>query len=303
MGTARSFDQLVGLYLAHYQRLGKSADTCKYLDTFIRKQFGVWLTSHYRGDCERVGYPECEEYVALIAPGIVPGTLSNKISAIRRFWAWLMKYRSQPTFPQIVTNPWRELDHVHVSTKSTTLPISVDQVLKLFASETKPKYRALWELLYASGLRITAAVGLRFRDIDWELGTVRFVKKGGDPYEVPIGPRGIAALVAYTGDPKKHKAEEYLWPSTTKRGFMGHHGPAKRMKKLAVAMGISPELLHPHVMRHSIATHMLERGCDIRVIQELLGHERIGTTQRYAHVRPELVRKSAVQFHPLYAIG
>jgi integrase/recombinase XerD len=160
--------------------------------------------------------------------------------------------------------------------------------------------RALLEALYATGLRVSELIGLRLSDVDLPVGIVRCVGKGRKERIVPLGRVARRWVERYL---------EEVRPGLT-RGravatlFLNHHGRAlSRMglwgivRRHAVTAGVE-RLLTPHVLRHSFATHLLERGADLRSLQAMLGHADISTTQIYTHVTRERLRKVYDQFHP-----
>lgn len=164
--------------------------------------------------------------------------------------------------------------------------------------------RAMLELLYASGLRVSELAGLNVRDLDLSARTVRVLGKGGKERIVPFGPPCAKALSAYL-------AQRSSWrhPSTGELDatavFVSPRG--KRLGVRAIqtlvhrygALGAGRADLHPHALRHTCATHMLGGGADLRAIQELLGHSSLSTTQRYTHVSVEHLMKVYDQAHPL----
>jgi integrase/recombinase XerD len=165
--------------------------------------------------------------------------------------------------------------------------------------------RALVELLYASGLRISEALGLDRRDISLENGLVRVIGKGDKERMVPVGDVALrwlgrylawprAAWLAAAGIPDEPDAPLFI----SSRGRRTGRGYAwKAVKAAAVTAGLG-DRVSPHTLRHSFATHLLEGGADLRVVQELLGHASIATTQLYTHVTGERIREVYARAHP-----
>lgn len=211
-------------------------------------------------------------------------------------------------FHRFLKNEGRALSDPTVSLMSPKtgerLPtvLSVEEVNRLLAyappvSIKTLRFKAMLELLYAAGLRVSELVGLPARSVDLAVGYVRVFGKGGKERLVPINRRAIHAIRAYLDFLKR--VEPLDGPL-----FVGRPGrPLSRvafwqeLRKWARAAGISRPL-SPHVLRHSFATHLLRGGADLRVVQELLGHADIATTQIYTHLDGAAIKKAHRQFHP-----
>lgn len=165
--------------------------------------------------------------------------------------------------------------------------------------------RALLELLYAAGLRVSEALGLDADDLDREGGSVRVRGKGGRERVVPVGDVAMAWLDRYLVEARPHMLRGGRVPD--RRGgplFVGERGGRlgrarawAAVKRAAAAAGLGPRV-SPHTLRHSFATHLLEGGADLRVVQELLGHASISTTQIYTHLTGERIREVYARAHP-----
>lgn len=159
---------------------------------------------------------------------------------------------------------------------------------------------AILELAYASGLRLAELRGLRLEQFRAEAGFVAVIGKGNKERIVPVGGRAIAALGAYLehGRPRLVRAGSPSNMFLTSRGTaFSHTAMWSRIVRRARVAGVSVKVT-PHMLRHSFATHLLENGADLRVIQELLGHASIGTTQVYTHVAGNRLREVHRRFHP-----
>ena len=224
-------------------------------------------------------------------------SIARKASAIRGFYKFLM-------LEKIITeNPAANLE---LPKRTRALPkfLSVDEIELLISSAGDVKnairLRAMLELVYASGLRVSELCEL---PMSANLGDKLLIHgKGAKERIVPMHERAQHALkkwVELRGDTES----KYVFPSSGKTGHITRDGFFKILKKCAVLAGIAPERVSPHVLRHSFASHLLAGGANLRAIQTMLGHEDISTTQIYTHVLPEKLRETVVEHHPLGHIG
>ena len=239
------------------------------------------------------------EYVASMrAEGRAPTTISRRVAAIRSF------YRHQVLLGARTDNPAAELE---LPKRRRALPrtLSPGEAERLIeaAAGTTPRAlrdRALVELLYGAGLRVSEAVGLERSAVDLERRLVRAVGKGSKERVVPIGREATEALRRYLarGRPyldRRHRPELFL---NAKGGPLTRAGAFLLLRRLAGAAGLEPERVHPHLLRHSFATHLLEGGADLRSVQEMLGHADLATTELYTHVSDRRRRELYFQAHP-----
>lgn len=189
--------------------------------------------------------------------------------------------------------------------RSLPRPISVEEAARLLDGPLDPspaglRDRAILELLYGSGLRISELVGLDVDDLDMEEGSVRVLGKGGREREVPLGRAARDALARYlaAGRPALASARSRGALFLNRRGGrLTRQGCARILARRARAAGIEARVT-PHTLRHSFATHLLEGGADVRVVQELLGHASVATTQVYTLVTREHLREVYLTTHP-----
>src|SRR5207247_4338226 len=171
------------------------------------------------------------------------------------------------------------------------------------AAGTQPRDlrdRALAELLYGAGLRVSEAVSLECGGVDLENRLVRCLGKGDKERVVPIGRQAAEALRRYLsrGRPhldRRHRPELFL---NAKGGPLTRAGAFLILRRRAEKAGLDPARVHPHLLRHSFATHLLEGGADLRSVQELLGHADLGTTELYTHVSDRRRRELYFRAHP-----
>jgi site-specific recombinase XerD len=201
-------------------------------------------------------------------------------------------------------NPAAELELPRRPRKlpKTLSPGEVERLIDA-ANGTSPRALrdvALVELLYGAGLRVSEAVGLERSGVDLDGRLVRVVGKGGKERIVPIGEHAVAALTRYLsrGRPyldRRHRPDLFL---NARGGALTRSGAFLILRRLAADAGLDPARVHPHLLRHSFATHLLEGGADLRSVQEMLGHADLSTTELYTHVSDE--RRRALYFgaHP-----
>lgn len=226
-------------------------------------------------------------------------TIARKVAATRSFFGFL---KSEGV---IRTDPTENLSSPSVG-KSLPKPISFSQVRQLLDQPAKlntleaRRDRAMLELLYASGMRISELVSLNVGDVNTEEGYVRCFGKGHKERIIPIYEQAASAVKEYLQEvrPKlarnKNEAALFLNPRgdrITRQGFW------QKLKEYARSAGLDSQI-SPHTLRHSFATHMLSGGADLRAVQELLGHANISTTQVYTHLTDEHVRRTYERSHP-----
>jgi integrase/recombinase XerD len=259
------------------------------------KALAAWL----EGPIGRITTEQLEQYLAeLRAAGLSPATIARRVAAIRSF------FRHQALLGVRSDNPAAELD---LPRRRRTLPrtLSPAEAERLVeaAAGTTPRTlrdRALVELLYGAGLRVSEAVGLDKSSVDLDARLVRCIGKGSKERVVPIGREAAQALRRYLsrGRPyldTRHRPELFL---NAKGGGLTRAGVFLILRRLAEKAGLEPERVHPHLLRHSFATHLLEGGADLRSVQEMLGHADLATTELYTHVTDRRRRELYFQAHP-----
>jgi integrase/recombinase XerD len=238
-------------------------------------------------------------YVAqLRADGLAATTIARRLAAIRSF------FRHQVLLGARTDNPAAnvELPKRRRTLPRTLSPAEVERLLEAGAGTTPRalRDRALTELLYGAGLRVSEAVSLDRQGVDLESRLVRCVGKGNKERVVPIGREAAEALRRYLarGRPyldKRHRPELFL---NARGGALTRAGVFLVLRRLAATAGLEPERIHPHLLRHSFATHLLEGGADLRAVQEMLGHADLATTELYTHVSDRRRRELYFQAHP-----
>jgi integrase/recombinase XerD len=220
------------------------------------------------------------------------------LSSLKRFFSYLVQTG------MLTENPCSKIDSPHIG---KPLPVTlsegeVDQLLAAPDASSAIGYRdrTMLELLYATGLRATELVTLKRGQLNFREGVVRVVGKGNKDRLVPIGEEALSWLDSYVREirPKilGERAAEYLFVTNRASG-MTRQAFWHRIKFYANAAGIQ-KLLSPHTLRHAFATHLLNHGADLRVVQLLLGHSDLSTTQIYTHVAQERLKDLHQRFHP-----
>lgn len=232
---------------------------------------------------------------------LAPSSLARKCSALRQFYAFLQDegWRKDDPSPALPRPRARRplpklLGHAEVD--------ALFALAEAEAAGDKPeavRMLALLELLYGSGLRATELVSLPVTAVPRDAPFLHVTGKGGQQRLVPVSGRAKDALARWL--PLRGEGGKHLFPSRGKSGHLTRIRLYQMLKDLAVRAGLSPEKVSPHVLRHAFATHLLEGGADLRVLQTLLGHADISTTQIYTHVDAARLVALVNARHPLAA--
>jgi integrase/recombinase XerD len=242
---------------------------------------------------------DLERYTAqLRADGLAPTTIARRTASTRSF------FRHQQLLGTRKDNPAAAvaLPRRPKQLPKTLSPGEAERLIQA-AAGTQPRSlrdQALVELLYGAGLRVSEAVGLDKTGLDLDDRLVRVIGKGDKERIVPIGRPAAEALRRYLsrGRPfldRRHRPELFL---NARGGPLTRSGAFLILRKLAEQAGLDPARVHPHLLRHSFATHLLEGGADLRSVQEMLGHADLSTTELYTHVTDRRRRELYFQAHP-----
>jgi integrase/recombinase XerC len=178
--------------------------------------------------------------------------------------------------------------------------LTSDEIDRLLNVPRKPREQAILEVLYATGIRVQELVRLNVADIDWSNRLVRVIGKGNKERIVPIGRKAIAAVKVYLEGRKITRSVlENVPPLFLNRfgGRLTERSVERLLEKAARECGLG-QVLTPHVLRHTFATHLMNNGADLRMIQELLGHAHLSTTQRYTHLDIAALMRVYDKAHP-----
>ena len=236
---------------------------------------------------------------ALFERGLAPSTVDRRISVLKGFYRFLVReayITSSPTALIKLPKTPEKLPDV----------LTIDQVTRMLSEPVEPtpaakRDRAILEILYGCGLRVSECVGLNLANLALEEGYFRVIGKGNKERFVPISGAALRALVTYLNEARP----ELVRANVKNEGAVFLNARGGRLSRQSIhtivakaGLLINVKNLHPHTLRHSFATHLLEGGADLRVIQELLGHADISTTQIYTHVNRAHVREEYQRAHP-----
>jgi len=242
---------------------------------------------------------------ALDYVGMTPRTVARRLSVLRQFYRFLLAERMRDDDPaSTLDSPKLGRPLPKVLTR-----VEVDRLIEAAQAQTKPRGRdggrmeTLLEILYGSGLRVSELVGLPVAAAERDPTMLLVRGKGNKERQVPLSDPARAAIAkwlrtraASLGEGEKSR---HLFPSRGREGHLTRQRFAQLLKEAALAAGIDPVRVSPHVLRHAFASHLLEAGADLRSVQLMLGHADIATTQIYTHVVPEKLRALVEDHHPL----
>ncbi len=229
---------------------------------------------------------------------VSPRSRARALSAIRGFHRFLL----QETLVSNDATALIETPKIFQPLPKLLTHAEVDALLEAPAANSPVAQRdkAMIELLYATGLRVSELVNLQLRDIKLDIGCITTLGKGAKQRLVPVGDIALEMLLKYLEDGRLQLKKQ----GTTEFLFLNHRGKPitrqgfwKNLRKYALLAGIKKSV-YPHILRHSFATHLLENGADLRSVQNMLGHSDISTTQIYTHVQQERLKKLHTNFHP-----
>ncbi len=264
------------------------------------KGFFQFLKYKRIGSLDEVDSHIMREYIAwLMERGIVRESIARKLSAIRSFYRYLLREGI------LARNP---LESASSPKTDRRLPsfLTTDEVIRLLEAPDLPtpqgqRDRALLELLYASGLRVSELVNLDLGQVNLNTNEIRVLGKGSKERMVLMGEPAARALSIYLAQGRP----ELLGEKRSRAVFLNRYGERlverrvqKILERYSGAAGIGKRV-HPHVLRHTFATHLLDGGADLRVVQELLGHANLSSTQVYTHVSKSQARKVYLSAHPM----
>jgi integrase/recombinase XerD len=273
------------------------ASLASYRSDLLR--FAGWLAEQRLGalcDADEVGLTR---FVAALSQTLRASSQARYISTLRRFYRHLLmrgRIASDPTLK------------IAMPAKPSRLPKTLSEA-QVEALLTAPKTetalglrdRAMLETIYATGLRVSELVGLRLHEINFDMGVIRVFGKGSKERLVPLGEEAVDWLRRHLSEARpallgKRQSDDLF--VTARGAAMTRQAFWQLIKRYALLAGIDPARLSPHVLRHAFATHLINHGADLRVVQLLLGHSDISTTQIYTHVARERLKLLHAAHHP-----
>ena len=285
------------------------------LESFIKhlsdeRNYSEHTVKAYRGDLENfrnfllkeekkiedADVAAINAYVSTLYGKNSPASVERKVSAIRSFFSYLVRKGLAAQNPaKLVRTPKKE--------KHLPVFLSVDEVFNLVdvkdfeENPLRVRDRAILELLYSSGLRVSELAGATLADLSMGEAIIRVRGKGNKERIVPVGSKALSALGEYLDIRGMLKPASDRIFLNSRGGGITTRSLARIIKKYGLVSGISKNV-SPHVLRHSFATHLLAGGADLRAIQEMLGHASLSTTQRYTHLSVERIMEVYDKAHP-----
>ena len=253
-----------------------------------------WLNKRNIQDYKEISELVVNEYVAyLFNKALKSSTVNRKISSLKSFYLFLIKKKVISSSP---------LSEIITPKKEHYLPSSMseDEVERLLRSpnielDLENRDKAMIEMLYATGMRISELINLKITDIDLERSVLKVLGKGSKERLIPFGEKALDSLNSYLAKRKKSLAKEVFISNRGKK--MTRTGFWQRIKIYLSREGLK-DSISPHTLRHAFATHLLNRGADLRSVQLLLGHSDLSTTQIYTHIAKQRLGEVLKKHHP-----
>lgn len=261
--------------------------------------------------------PDISAYVAeASATGLKATSLARRLSAVRQLYKFLVaegQVTADPTLGQAGPRKERALPKtLNVAEVDRLIETAAQRAGKAKGLERLRAVRlhCLIEMLYATGMRVSELVSLPRDVLAGDARVLTIKGKGGRERLVPLNSKARAALEHYLQLGRESNdavaatvATKWLFPSKSTQGHLTRQRFAQDLKNLAAEAGLDPDRISPHVLRHAFASHLLDRGADLRSVQQLLGHADISTTEIYTHVLEERLKKLVHEHHPLAKKG
>lgn len=256
--------------------------------------------------CER---PDLEAFFASrAAGGLSANSAARKLSCLKRFMRFLTAEGKRKSDPALLIDGAKAKRRLPVTLSAVEVELLLNTAHEAAAKAPEAarmralRLACLLELLYATGLQVSELVGLPKSALKGDQLMLIVKGKGGRERIVPLNGKAREALDNYIEAmslTRSAAATKWLFPSWGEAGYFTRQKFARDLKALGIQAGLDEERLSPHVLRHAFASHLLDRGADLRVLQTLLGHADISTTQIYTHVMEERLKQTVFDFHPL----
>ncbi|PIQ84587.1 MAG: site-specific tyrosine recombinase XerD [Candidatus Omnitrophica bacterium CG11_big_fil_rev_8_21_14_0_20_63_9] len=263
------------------------------------KAFQAFLGRRRIGSLARVERIHVREFLQSLRDAkLSPATIARKLASVRGLFRFLeaqQRIARSPTAYIETPRLWRRLPHT----------LSLDEVQRLLASVKAEglgvRDLAMLELLYGAGLRVSELIAMDVASCNFDAGFIRCIGKGNKERIVPLGRAASSALQRYLAQERPQLVKRQPQITALFVNQWGRRLTRQRVWQLLrryAAAGLLPKTFGPHALRHSFATHLLERGADLRTVQELLGHANISTTQRYTHIDRSRLKTVHEKYHP-----
>lgn len=262
------------------------------------KKFSIFLKDNYINEISSLSHDKILSFLEEQYKTLQDTTISRSLSSIRNFYKYLL------INGKITGNPFSAIKNPKTPKKE--IEILNQQEVSFFLDRLPSstymdlRNRAMFEMLYSCGMRVSEIVNLKLSDIDFEENLIRFIGKGNKERIIPFSEITGRELKKYldTSRPniEKEKKSKYLFLNRS-GNRMTRQGFWKILKNYSKKFNFKKNL-YPHIFRHSFATHMLEEGADLRIVQELLGHSSISTTEIYTNIDKKHIKKSFFKHHP-----
>lgn len=283
---------------ALWMERGLSANTLAAYQSDLRA-FSGWLTREQGRGLAAARRSDLLDYLTLLSrQGRKPRSSARLLSCLRQLYQYLLRQGT------IVEDPSARVESPKLGRPLPKTLTEAEVEALLFAPDTGDprghRDRTMLEVLYATGLRVSELVGLTSEQVSLVQGVVRVTGKGGKERLVPLGEEAVSWLKDYMGGPRQDllggRLCGFLFP-TRRSDYMTRQAFWQLVKRYALEAGIGKQL-SPHTLRHAFATHLLNHGADLRVVQMLLGHSDLSTTQIYTHVARERLKQVHAKHHP-----
>ena len=284
---------------ALWMERGLSANTLAAYQADLRA-FAAWLRRERAGlGLDQASRLEVLDYLALLSQqGLKPRSAARRLSSLRQFYQYLIRIGT------LREDPSARVDAPRLGRPLPRILTEAEVERLLAAPDTEDprghRDRTMLEVLYATGLRVSELVELKPGEVSLTQGLVRVLGKGGKERLVPLGEEALAWLGGFIRGPRLDllggRLSDFLFP-TSRSDHLTRQAFWQLIKRYALEAGIHKEL-SPHTLRHAFATHLLNHGADLRVVQMLLGHSDLSTTQIYTHVARERLKQLHARHHP-----
>ena len=285
-------DTWVQAFLLHLENKNFSANTVKSYRADLQ-EFTDYLSKRKQNTLEAFTSPVIRSFLASLPQDYARNTVLRKIAALRSLAAFLLRQGKLARNPfKLLPAPKRE----KLLPKFLTLPETDRLINTAGNTHFAARDKALFELMYSSGLRRSEVTGLKIRDVDFFNGVVRVLGKGNKERLVPVTDEALYAIKYYLSTRPNPQPQDALFLNAHGKPLTGD-GLAFIFKNTAIAAHLARKVTQ-HSLRHSFATHLLNNGCDLRSLQEMLGHKTLAATQVYTHVSLDKLKSVYQHAHP-----